>query len=88
MALGIAMLGARHPLVAHLMGTCAAKLGCCLFSLCLRGVPRWRSSLGGLLSEGDGRKAGGCKSEKEQALYELSKIAHTLWELGCDLNRI
>lgn len=86
MGLGVAVLGTRHPLVAHLMRPCAVELDRCLFCLCLRAIHRWHSFLGGVLSAGDGRETGGCQSEKEQALHEGNKVAHSLWELGGDLN--
>ena len=78
MGVCFAVLGTRHPLVAHLMSPCAVVLGRCLFCLSPRGIHGWNSPLGGVLSAGDRRNTGGCQSKKEQALHEGSKVVHTL----------
>jgi len=38
-----------------------------------------------VLGAGNRGKAGGCESEKEQALHEASRCWHTLWGLGGNL---
>jgi len=85
MGLGVPVLGAGHPLIAHLVRPSAVELGRRFLCLCLGGIHRRNRTRGVVLGAGNRGKAGGCESEKEQALHEASRFRHTLWALSGDL---
>jgi len=81
MALGVTVLGAGHPLVAHLVGTRAVEPTGCLFGFRLGGIHRRHSPLGSVLRSGDNGPAGSGDGEQDQSLHGLSEVVATLWAL-------
>lgn len=78
MGLGFVMLGAGHPLVAHLVSPGAVEPAGGLLSFCLGGIHRRYSSRVGVLGRGDSRPAGGAECDQDQPLHGLSECRVTL----------
>jgi len=80
--LDLPMFCARHPLVAHRVGSGAVKRAGCFFGLCLGGVQLRHGSLSGVLRRGDAGHGDQRQGRKNQVLHGDQGGRRTLSPLG------
>ena len=76
MGVCFAVLGTRHPLVAHPVRSRAVELACRLLRFRLGRIHRRNGPVVALLGAGDSRKAGECQGDQKPSVHGVSEGSH------------